>query len=124
MDDAEKAKPEDETKTDELIDDGEPDTDTEEELDDTEETETGDTDDLADGGEKQPETSDAKTVPVEEAPVAGAPAPSGIDWSTVGPRAWTALHNILSGNKTKHDDKYIIEASHDDVSEAHDVLKQ
>lgn len=50
--------------------------------------------------------------------------PAHADWSTLGPRLWTALHNLMSGTKTKQDDKYTIEAADEHVGEAHDALDQ
>lgn len=74
-------------------------------------------DDLDDEADDEPADEDDESD-------TGVPAPSGVDWSALGPRLWSALHNILSGNKTKHDDKYVIEASHQAVEEAHDVIAQ
>lgn len=65
--------------------------------------------------------SEAKGSSVQAAPRS---VPEGIDWTSAGPRLWHALHGILSGNKTKDEDKYTIEASHEAVGEAHDALKQ
>jgi len=47
-----------------------------------------------------------------------------LDWQVEGPRLWLALHDLLAGSKTRHDDKYVIEASHEAVGAAHDILAQ
>lgn len=109
-------KPEDE-KDEVLTDetDGEPD------VVDTEDAE----EDQGDDTPLDDEESDPKTAPVEAVESTEPPSPpEGIDWSHLGPRLWNALHGLLSGNKTKHDDKYVIEASHEAVGEAHDTLAQ
>lgn len=56
---------------------------------------------------------------------AGPPEPPAhTDWSTLGPRLWNVLHNLMSGTKTKQDNKYMIEAADEHVGEAHDALDQ
>ena len=46
------------------------------------------------------------------------------DWGAIGPRLWAVLRNLLGGNKTCHPDKIVIDADHEDVAEAHDILAQ
>ena len=82
-------------------------------------------DEILENASAAPVGADLVGDPAAPAVVAEEPkedAPSDIDWKTAGPKLWAALKNILGGNKTKHDDKYVIEASHEDVQSAHDAL--
>lgn len=84
-----------------------------------------DLEDLIDESDAPIEAPAEQTAAQAVAPAFSAPSPpSGINWTVAGPRLWSALHNLMRGNKTKHDDKYVIEVSHDAVGEAHDALKQ
>lgn len=58
-------------------------------------------------------------LPVEKETAEDAP---DHDWGKVGPRLWAVLRNLLGGNKTHLDDKIVIDATHEDVAEANDLI--
>lgn len=45
-----------------------------------------------------------------------------LDWEEAGPQLFALLQEIMGGNKVAHDDKYVIEVSHEAVGKAHELL--
>lgn len=115
---SEDEKIEDKNLVEETADEGEPDTAPEAEIDenDIEDEELG-SEETFDAEEQKTETGDPG-IPVAEETL------PNVNWNEKGPKLWRLLKKLLGGNKTKYDDKYVIEASHETVGEAHDELNQ